>query len=402
MTAPTLPRSEKAESTPHTGRASIWRARIIVVVLSIIGLALLAILSLGEARTDNPLDPSSAGPTGNRALAEVLRQRGVAVEQVGTASEVRDRAPGPGTTVVVSGTDLLTETNARTVREATRDADRLVVLIPSQDILDAMRIPLTRGSPPSGRYEAECDPGATDGIVRAGDRVNSADGSYASTDPAVSVCFRVLGTPPSEGGAVAIMPAESDRPTTVVIGAVSGLSNRHITEDAHAGVAIRALGASPRLLWYYPTLTDAYGTTGGPDDGQPRALYPMMLLLGITVVTLAVVRGRRLGRLVPERLPVVVRAIETTQSRAALYRRADDRERSAAILRTRSIDALRRRLGVTPSEPPAALITAIVAVTGDDPNRIEGLLHGPTPPNREALLDLARDLMDLNERVRRR
>ena len=393
-----------APSSPRprpSGGPRVWRARIIVIALSILGLALIAVLSLGEARTNNQLDPSSAGPNGSRALAEVLRQRGITIEQVGTASQVRDKAPGPGTTVVVTATELLTADNARAVSDAARGADRLVVLMPTKDHLDAMRIPLTPGSPPSGRYDAECDPARTGAIVRADDRVNGAETSYGSTDPEVAVCFRVLGAPPAKGGALAILPASSERPTTVVIGVGSALSNRHITEDSHAGVAVRALGASPRVIWYYPTLADAYGAGGGPDDGQPRALAPMMLLLGLVVLTLAVVRGRRLGRLVPERLPVVVRAIETTQSRAALYRRADDRERSAAILRIRTVTTLRRRLGVDPAEPPSALATAIVAVTGEPRGRIEYLLYGPTPSTREALLNLARDLDDLTERVRR-
>ena len=55
------------------------------------------------------------------------------------------------------------------------------------------------------------------------------------------------------------------------------------------------------------------------------------MLLGGAVLVLALVRGRRLGALVPADLPVVVRAVETTQSRAALYRRSADRGRAARL-----------------------------------------------------------------------
>ena len=43
-------------------------------------------------------------------------------------------------------------------------------------------------------------------------------------------------------------------------------------------------------------------------------------------------RGRRLGPLVVEPLPVVVKAVESTQGRGRLYRRVRDRAHAAGIL----------------------------------------------------------------------
>ena len=57
-------------------------------------------------------------------------------------------------------------------------------------------------------------------------------------------------------------------------------------------------------------------------------------------------RGRRLGRLVPEPLPVVVRAVETTEGRARMYRRSRAHGRAAATLRAATLARLRDRTGL--------------------------------------------------------
>ena len=88
---------------------------------------------------------------------------------------------------------------------------------------------------------------------------------------------------------------------------------------------------------------------------------PASVLVGVAVVLLAVVRGRRLGRLVREPLPVVVRAIETTESRGRLYRRAGDRERAAAVLRAGTAQRLTARLALARGAAPAALVGAVSA-----------------------------------------
>ena len=62
---------------------------------------------------------------------------------------------------------------------------------------------------------------------------------------------------------------------------------------------------------------------------------------------------RRLGRLVREPLPVVVRAVETTERRGRLYRRAGDRARAAAVLRLAPADRLARRLAVRRGAGPS-------------------------------------------------
>ena len=95
---------------------------------------------------------------------------------------------------------------------------------------------------------------------------------------------------------------------------------------------------------------------------------------------------------------MVVRAIETTESRGRLYRRSGDRGRAAAVLRSgstgsssgsRSAAAPLPERSSTPCRPPP----------GDRPPEVADILFGPAPPDDLALIHLAQQLTDLEERV---
>ena len=74
-------------------------------------------------------------------------------------------------------------------------------------------------------------------------------------------------------------------------------------------------------------------------------------------------RARRLGPLVTERLPVAIRASETTEGRARLYRKANARDRAAAALRSATRTRLAPLIGVPPrgAHAPDVLLPAVAA-----------------------------------------
>ena len=141
-------------------------------------------------------------------------------------------------------------------------------------------------------------------------------------------------------------------------------------------------------------------TAAGDPSVWPPWTTPAIALLLAAVVLLALARGRRLGRLVREPLPVVVRAIETTESRGRLYRRAGDRSRAAAVLRAGAADRLAHRLAVGRGAGPDAVVHAASRATGRPPAEVADILFGPAPPDDAALIHLAQQLTDLEERVR--
>jgi hypothetical protein len=111
-------------------------------------------------------------------------------------------------------------------------------------------------------------------------------------------------------------------------------------------------------------------------------------------------RGRRLGRLVPEPLPVVVRSSETTRGRAALYRRARARGRAATVLRARAVGALTRALGLSASATQHEVVGTASAATGTPGPQVHHTLFGPPPQTDQELSELADALDDLVESLR--
>ena len=102
----------------------------------------------------------------------------------------------------------------------------------------------------------------------------------------------------------------------------------------NAATALRLLGQQPRVVWYVPSLDDLVG-----DDGVslrtllPTWLQPAVWLVALALLSLIWWRGRRLGALAVEPLPVSVRSLETTQARGRLYRTASARAHAADVLR---------------------------------------------------------------------
>jgi hypothetical protein len=120
------------------------------------------------------------------------------------------------------------------------------------------------------------------------------------------------------------------------------------------------------------------------------------------VVLLCLWRGRRLGRLVTEPLPVVVRAVETTESRGRMYRRSRDRGRALAVLQLATRRRLAAYLGLSPSSSTSSVAAASAAVSGRDYHDVLSLLDSAVAGDDSSLLELANTLLALEKEVRGR
>ncbi|MFC7744144.1 hypothetical protein ACFQXA_29010 [Nocardiopsis composta] len=158
------------------------------------------------------------------------------------------------------------------------------------------------------------------------------------------------------------------------------------------------------MVWFLP---DVPVEQGSEDlvDLLPPAVRLSVFPLAAALLLLAFWQGRRLGPLVAERLPVVVRAAETTEGRARLYASRRARDRSALALRTGTAERLRPRLGLAADAPPTEVADAAARRTGDDPGRLRELLYGVAGDGSDitddtALVRLAAELDRLEERIR--
>jgi hypothetical protein len=108
-------------------------------------------------------------------------------------------------------------------------------------------------------------------------------------------------------------------------------------------------------------------------------------------------RGRRLGPVVTEPLPAVVRSVETTQSRSRMYQRAADRERALASLQLAARRRLSGRLGLPATARPDEVVQATAQATGRHTGELYRLLVDATAPDDETLVRIAREVRSLEE-----
>lgn len=380
-------------STSGTARRRLWWALAVAAAVALVAGAIWLAYARAAHR-GTPLDPDNAGPEGSRAVARVLDQRGVDVtiarrQDVLLAAEVSS-----DTTVVVTSTFQLSDATAGNLLRHSLPARRLVLVRPDAFVLDALDLPVTAAT--QADTGAPLRAGCSLAGLDPGDTIVSGAAAYTTVERTATRCFTRTGA-----AAVVALPATHSRPEVVVVGSTDLLRNDAVTRFDHAGVGLRLLGRGDSLVWYVPSYLDfdVADQTGG--SAAPDALWPLVGLALCALLVLMVWRGRRFGPLVHEPLPAVVKAIETTQSRGRLYRKAGDTARAGAALRARTLRRLAQRLGLPPGAEPAAVADAVTAATGLDPHRVHRVLAGPPPADEPALVALNHDLSQLEKEVRR-
>ncbi|RKN07777.1 DUF4350 domain-containing protein [Streptomyces radicis] len=393
---PALPGTEPPDTAVSPDARQLWRsARGFVAALAVLvtaGLAL-ALLNAGE---DGTRHPRAATPDGARAVAELLADRGVETTLVTTAREAA-AATGPDSTLLVVRPEALTDAARATVaRTATAPGARTVLLAPGQAALNAFAPGVTAAEPvPADERAPRCD----DATARRAGSALTGGFRYATgpgTSP-ITACYPAAGLP-----TLLTVPTEGDG-ETVLLGTHEPLLNEHLDEHGNASLALQLLGERPHLVWYLPSPEDAPSTGG--EESLLDLLDPSWrwatLQLAIAAALAALWRGRRLGPVVTEPLPVTVRAAEATEGRARLYHQASARDRAAEALRSGARARLARLTGVptAAAHAPDALPRAVAAHTGDGPEAVHALLFGPPPPDDPSLVRLADDLDALERRV---
>ena len=107
------------------------------------------------------------------------------------------------------------------------------------------------------------------------------------------------------------------------------------------------MGSEGHLVWYLPGVADL-GSASSPkslDDLAPDWVAVLGPWLTFVALLAVIWRGRRLGPLVFEPLPVIVKAAETAEGRARLYHDAHAVDRAADNLRAGTLVRLARPSG---------------------------------------------------------
>jgi hypothetical protein len=373
-------------STDPTIRQRWLRNRVLAGagVVVIIGAVIYA---FGAGTPGGNLDPRSYTGAGSHALAALLEQRGVHVESATDATTAEHLAVS-GTTLVVVFPQFLSTDELGTI--AATHAD-LVVVGAEVDEIQGLGLPVAV-EPGDGNTlrEPSCSlPAAT----VAGSAQLKGDG-YTLSDGGQG-CY-----PDSDGFALVTFAASGHRVTLLSDG--TPFMNSTLAKQGNAALALGLLDTHPDVVWLVPPqIAPASGGTQSVTSLLPSRLKLAFLQLIIAVVVIAVWRGRRLGRLVSEELPVVVRQAETVRGRSRLYRRSRSLGTAGNALREGTRDRLGRRLGLGPRPQQPALVQAVAARTQQPAGQIEALLYGAVPVDDAALVTLARALTTLEKEVLR-
>jgi hypothetical protein len=357
------------------------RTTVLIAAAALAAVVLTAWLGRGERTYSAELDPGNPGGNGTRALARVLDRSGVSVDVVRSADAFDRASIDASTTVVVTSADHLGRSTTQRLLAHQGDAD-LVVVAPTPSLTDQLGAS-SYGVPtrPGGPIGAGCP--AYDGLSL---QVQTADAF--DTDG----CFR------TDRGAV-LAQAAGD---LTLFGAPEALTNDQILDGDNAAVALRLLGARQHLVWYVPSFVDLAGADGvSAASLLPDWLVPALWMLAMAGLGLVVWRGRRLGPLAREPLPVSVKAVETTRNLGRLYRHAGDRGHAAAALRGAARTRMTERLGLPAETPLDTLVPSVAAHTGRGVDEVGALLRhdAPAPAHDRDLADLARRLEELDREV---
>ncbi|KAF2779720.1 DUF4350 domain-containing protein [Streptomyces sp. OM5714] len=403
MTEATLPTT----AASPTARQVWTRTRGIALALVLLFAGAVAIAVVRSDARHGALDPRSADPYGSRAVAELLADRGVSTRVVTTLDEAR-AATGRNTTLLVAGPDLLTERQQTRLHSATTGSGgRTVLVAPGGGAVERLAPGVT--ADPALSFDSTLAPACD---LPAARRAGDADtgGVRYSTHLEADACYpsRRLATLLRIPDPSAKASAEGAQGDTVVLGARDILLNNHLDEHGNASLALQLLGSRDHLVWYLPSLSDV------PAPDEERSFFDLLpsgwlwgtLQLFIAAALAALWRARRLGPLVPEKLPVAIRASETVEGRARLYRKANARDRAATALRSATRTRLAPLVGVpvTQAQTPESLLPALSAhLRGahGDGQSLHALLFGPPPGDDAALIALADQLDALESEVRR-
>lgn len=351
--------------------------------------AMLAVaLAAGAPPTDGPpLDPSSTGPQGTKAIVDTLRLLGADVS-------VQSEPPDSSTTTVLLLVDGLDDATRDEVADWVEAGGTLVVtdvsspLSPVQPVGTAALLFL------EPELRRDCDVPA----LRQVERVD-VPGAILQEVPAAAAatgCFRGG----EDGAWLVVVPAGDG--TVVAIGGAGFLTNGGL-DDADNGLLATTLLAptrSERVVVLRPP-APGEGDRGLLDLVARRwklALVQLAVAFGVLVLW----RSRRLGRPVLEPQPVPLAGSELVVAVGELLQRAKGREQAASVLRDDLRRWLAERLGLPPATPAEVVAEAAAARSSGDVSvdEVSAVLAGGQPANEDALVALAHSVESIRQRMR--
>ena len=350
-------------------RFAAARPMIIIVVFSL--LLVIAASILPTAGYNNaPVGIRNKGGDGARALAQVLGDHGISVRDVNAQQAA---SVDENTTLVVIFPSRMTEEMAKAIETRTN-----VVYVGLEE--------------DHGSYSVYLQ-GCTSDIAGRTQHLQASDYVLSGSADGWNLCFS------DDGRNYAYAERSDSGRFRALIPDSLRLRNRAISEGGNAALAINAIGRTPKVAWYSPTRTDTPTGTSTQEMLTSPYLMPAFLMVIAACLLAGLARGRRLGPLTSERLPIEVPASETLIGKARLMRSQRAYEHAAQALRSSTASRIATALGVAHTADREAL-THAMEQRGLPASRCSALLWGPPPTSEKALIRLANDLDALEKEIR--
>lgn len=361
-------------------RTWLWVAVALAVIVAVSAVG----AYLTTPRPGGRMDPNATGPEGAHALVALLRHRGVEVVPAGTVDDVA-REARPDTLVLVAQTPRIAGSELMN-RLAGLPGDLLLV---APDALARRALAPRVRSGPVRAFTRQPGCGLRE-AQRAGPVDLRSTATYVVTHGhSAASCY--------DG---ALVRYRDGSRTITVIGSETFMTNADLAREGNAALAMNLAGTSGRLIWYAPQHIQGAKAGKAAIAGLiPPNVRWLFWQLCVALALAALWKGRRLGPLVAEQLPVVVRASETVEGLGRLYRSHRARDRAAAALRAAALRRLAPRLGLGPGPEPPELVAAVSGRTGAHPDWLWHLLFGTPPDSDDALVALAGALDDIERQV---
>ena len=388
---------------PPRGALRRWRAPLAVLALVLLGGTVIALLTPSRPTTGY-LDPGNPGSQGTRALAALLAQRGQPVIRVDSAAAARDTVQDAGHRTGTGRAPALVITSPYLLSpgqlgELTRLPGNIMVVEPDSATLSALKREAAGTAAPQVTV-AGADavrpvrPGCTLAAATTAGDAGLGGVLMRVSGTAGGLCYRVDGHP-------TLVRYLAGGRTVTLLGSGVPLTNADLAHRGNAALALNLLRGSPQIVWLVPS-PPAVTAAGQKSLFQeiPGPAYLVALQVFIAAGLAALWRTRRLGPLVAEPLPVVVRASETVEGHGRLYRSRRSRGRAAAVLRDAARQRITARLALPADTDADAVSAAVAAHTGREPGTVQAILYGPAPRDDAALVRLGQDIDALEEEVR--
>ncbi|QPK94628.1 hypothetical protein HCQ94_02710 [Actinomyces sp. zg-332] len=369
---------------------------ILIALLLII--AFIVSMIFNNTKSSTPYAIDNPGKNGTMALSEVLREKSTYIKTINRVSNIKNISSKEDSAIVVLNPHMIPDKKLKTI-ENNKVKDIIFINTANANLSNIQ----TTFSSSTKPITSDCTLDFLNYKTKISHSLfsllpkNSSD-SVSNTN--LAVCFPIKG---KEGTSYALIQKKNANNTLTYISDGSIFTNGQITKEGNAALALNILNKYKTVYWYLPYLEDF----SSPEEKQtgvnallPPGTYQLVILLAIATLFYLSGKSIRLGKVVEEDLPVIVKHEDIIFSKANLYRKSNDQEYTANILRRYYKKKLSKLLIINERSSLEEFTNALAKKTGSSITDLEKIFFTQPIRSNEELNILSLNLESIEKRVK--